>query len=276
MLARAVTRQSSTRLACVISPELELARPRCAALAQRLAPARAAARARASRAGRSSSSTARQTVIKLVIAGTGARGSIDPVPAARRQPRKRSRPMPSSSASASVIVVERELIAQLSSEIESALRLDQDGVAQALVALRALKQPCRPRAVDRAAAARSAARARVRADPAHVRSARARSQRARRVRDRGRSLARPHVDHRGQGRRRHHARGEPPRDRGPRARGHARARLGSKGYKRVLEAVEERFAKPSLGAVPRARDADRRSSPARATSSRASSTPSAS
>jgi hypothetical protein len=39
-----------------------------------------------------------------------------------------------------VIVVERRLIAELSAEIEAALRLDQDLVAQGLIALRALKK----------------------------------------------------------------------------------------------------------------------------------------
>jgi hypothetical protein len=41
---------------------------------------------------------------------------------------------------ASVVVVDHSLIAQLSTEIEGALRFDMDGVAQALVALRALKK----------------------------------------------------------------------------------------------------------------------------------------
>jgi hypothetical protein len=41
---------------------------------------------------------------------------------------------------ASVIVVDQSVIAQLSKEIEGALRFDMDGVAQALVALRALKK----------------------------------------------------------------------------------------------------------------------------------------
>jgi hypothetical protein len=39
-----------------------------------------------------------------------------------------------------VVVIDRHLLGRLSAEIEGALRLDQDGVAQALVALRVLKQ----------------------------------------------------------------------------------------------------------------------------------------
>jgi hypothetical protein len=80
-------------------------------------------------------------VIKVVIAGHGARGSIDPT----------SAPLPGVTPKAleayakqlgvgSVVVVERTIIKELSSEIESALRHDQDGVAQALIALRALKR----------------------------------------------------------------------------------------------------------------------------------------
>jgi hypothetical protein len=80
-------------------------------------------------------------VIKVVIAGHDARGSIDPA----------SAPLPGVTPKAleayarqldvhAVIVIERHVIKQLSSEIESALRHDQDGVAQGLIALRALKK----------------------------------------------------------------------------------------------------------------------------------------
>ncbi|HEY5951037.1 MAG TPA: hypothetical protein VIV40_36345 [Kofleriaceae bacterium] len=80
-------------------------------------------------------------VIKVVIAGHDARGSIDPAAA----------PLTGVSEKAlagyakqldvgSVIVVDRHVIKQLSSEIESVLRYDQDGIAQALIALRALKK----------------------------------------------------------------------------------------------------------------------------------------
>ncbi len=80
-------------------------------------------------------------VIKLVIAGEAARGSVDPA----------SAPLPSLTAKGleawaktlgvgAVIAIERNVIAALSAEIEAALRLDQDLVAQGLVALRALKK----------------------------------------------------------------------------------------------------------------------------------------
>jgi hypothetical protein len=80
-------------------------------------------------------------VIKLVIAGEGARGSIDPDTA----------PLPSLTAKGleawaktlgvgAVIAIDRHVIAALSAEIEGALRHDQDLVAQGLVALRALKK----------------------------------------------------------------------------------------------------------------------------------------
>lgn len=75
-------------------------------------------------------------VIAIVIAG---RGQIDPATA----------PLASTSELetyakkldvAAVIVVDRNLLAELSKEIEGTLRFDMDGVAQALVAVRALKK----------------------------------------------------------------------------------------------------------------------------------------
>lgn len=81
-------------------------------------------------------------VIKLVIAGgNNARGAIDPA----------SVPLPGLTAKGlaawaqaldvgAVIAIDRGVIAALSNEIESALRLDQDLVAQGLIALRALKK----------------------------------------------------------------------------------------------------------------------------------------
>jgi hypothetical protein len=80
-------------------------------------------------------------VIKLVIAGAGARGSIDPA----------SVPLPALTSKGlaawakqlgvgAVIAIDRSVIASLSADIEGALRLDQDLVAQGLVALRALKK----------------------------------------------------------------------------------------------------------------------------------------
>jgi len=78
-------------------------------------------------------------IIKLVIAGPGAPGSIDPVPlpdVSQRSLEAYAKRL----GVASVVVVSHDLLGRLSAEIESALRLDQDGVAQALVALRALKR----------------------------------------------------------------------------------------------------------------------------------------
>jgi hypothetical protein len=80
-------------------------------------------------------------VIKLIIAGNGARGSIDP----------EANPCPGLSHKAldawakslgvsAVVAIERDAIATLAAEIEAALRADQDYVAQGLVALRALKK----------------------------------------------------------------------------------------------------------------------------------------
>ena len=82
-----------------------------------------------------------EKVVKVIVAGARARGAIDPA----------SAPLPgvgpgqlAAYAKAlgvgAVIVIERGLLATLSAEIEGALRMDQDGVAQALVALRALKK----------------------------------------------------------------------------------------------------------------------------------------
>ena len=80
-------------------------------------------------------------VIKIVIAGHDARGTIDPA----------SAPLPGLTEKAlagyaqllgvgAVVVVDRHLVRDLSLEIEGALRFDQDGVAQALVALKAVKR----------------------------------------------------------------------------------------------------------------------------------------
>lgn len=80
-------------------------------------------------------------VIKVVIAGHDAKGSIDPAEV----------PLPGLTEKAlaayakrlgvaAVIVLDRRVIRDLSSEIESALRVDHDGLDQALVALRAVKK----------------------------------------------------------------------------------------------------------------------------------------
>jgi hypothetical protein len=77
--------------------------------------------------------------IKTIIAGTAARGTIESVQIPGRAPAQLAQ-LARQLGVHSVIVIERRVIAQLSSEIEAALRPDQDGVEQALVALRALKK----------------------------------------------------------------------------------------------------------------------------------------
>jgi len=78
-------------------------------------------------------------VIKLVIAGGNARGTIPPVALPGVAPRQLAA-YAAQLGVASVVVIERGVIGALSAEIEGALALDQDGVAQALIALRALKR----------------------------------------------------------------------------------------------------------------------------------------
>ena len=82
-------------------------------------------------------------VIKLVIAGARgrARGAIDPasVPLAGLTPKALAAWARALGVGA-VIAIDRRVISELSAEIEGALRLDQDVVAQGLVALRALKK----------------------------------------------------------------------------------------------------------------------------------------
>jgi hypothetical protein len=80
-----------------------------------------------------------ERVVKTVVAGAGSRGAIDPVPLPGRSPAQLA-VLAKQLGVHSVIVLERRVIAQLSSEIEAALRVDQDGIEQALVALRALKK----------------------------------------------------------------------------------------------------------------------------------------
>ena len=80
-------------------------------------------------------------VLKVIVAGPDAPGSIDP---ARAPLPGVAQPELEAYARAlgvgSVIVADRGLLAQLSREIEGALEADQDGIAQALVALRVLKR----------------------------------------------------------------------------------------------------------------------------------------
>ncbi|HEY0189612.1 MAG TPA: hypothetical protein VGC42_00725 [Kofleriaceae bacterium] len=78
----------------------------------------------------------RGALIQLIVSGEGQRplvplpGTSDKALAAYAQ----------TLGVAAVVVVERRLIAELSAEIEAALRVDQDYVAQGLIALRALKK----------------------------------------------------------------------------------------------------------------------------------------
>ena len=80
-----------------------------------------------------------ERVLSVVIAGANARGKISPVPLPSVAP-KALEAYAKQLGVASVIVIDRALIGELSREIEGNLRLDQDGVAQSLVALRALKK----------------------------------------------------------------------------------------------------------------------------------------
>jgi hypothetical protein len=74
-------------------------------------------------------------VIKLVIAGEGARGSIDPDTV-----QLPIRGWAQKLGVGAVIAIERGVAGELSAEIEGALRMDMDLAAQGLVALRALKK----------------------------------------------------------------------------------------------------------------------------------------
>jgi hypothetical protein len=80
-----------------------------------------------------------ERVEKVIVAGQDARGTIEPQPL----PGVTSKALEAYANQlgvSAVIVIDRGLIAELSAEIEAVLRIDQDGAAQALVALRALKK----------------------------------------------------------------------------------------------------------------------------------------
>ncbi len=80
-------------------------------------------------------------VLKVIVAGDAARGSIDPSSAPLPGVGERELAAYATTLGVgAVIVVDRGLVRALSAEIEAALRFDQDGMAQALVALRALKK----------------------------------------------------------------------------------------------------------------------------------------
>jgi hypothetical protein len=79
------------------------------------------------------------TPVKCIVAGDRARGSIEPPPLAGLGAKELAAYADALGVH-SVVVLERGAIAELSADIESSLRFDQDGVAQSLVALRALKR----------------------------------------------------------------------------------------------------------------------------------------
>jgi hypothetical protein len=78
----------------------------------------------------------RGTLIRLIVRGEGAHALV-PLPGLDE---KSLAAYARTLGVAAVIVIERGLIAALSAEIEAALRMDQDAVAQGLIALRALKR----------------------------------------------------------------------------------------------------------------------------------------
>jgi len=178
--------------------------------------------------------------IRVIVTG---RGAIDPIPvAAPIDPAAWARQL----GVAAVIVLARGVIGDLSAEIEGALRLDQDPVEQSLVALRALKRH---------------ARRGVWSEPPLLDLLPAPSFEPLQktfdllVPDRSALLAYVIDDDR----QRVHASIIAVKDDGDitRAATHraiadlapeaSLARDWEKGYKRVLAAVEERFAKPSIG-----------------------------
>jgi hypothetical protein len=84
----------------------------------------------------------RGTLRHLIIRGEGARPLV-PLPGPLTGPRGATSPLADYARIldvAAVVAVERRLLAELSAEIDGALRLDQDLVAQGLIILRALKR----------------------------------------------------------------------------------------------------------------------------------------
>jgi hypothetical protein len=81
-----------------------------------------------------------ERVLSVVIAGRDARGRIDSPPALPGTSHAQLVAYGKLLGVGSVVVIDRALAGVLSAEIEGALRFEQDGVAQALVALRALKK----------------------------------------------------------------------------------------------------------------------------------------
>ncbi|HEX3483259.1 MAG TPA: hypothetical protein VHT91_49950 [Kofleriaceae bacterium] len=81
----------------------------------------------------------RGALVQLIVRGEGARALV-PLPGLPEITAKSLAGYARTLGVAAVIVVERRLIAELSAEIEAALQLDQDLVAQGLIVLRALKR----------------------------------------------------------------------------------------------------------------------------------------
>ena len=80
-------------------------------------------------------------MLSLVIAGTSGRGQLDPAsaPLASVEPAALAAYAKRLNVGA-VVVIDHHLLGELSAEIEGALRVEMDGTEQALVALRALKR----------------------------------------------------------------------------------------------------------------------------------------
>ncbi|HMG57649.1 MAG TPA: hypothetical protein VK601_29315 [Kofleriaceae bacterium] len=81
----------------------------------------------------------RGTLIHLIVRGEGARALV-PLPGLPEVAQKSLTAYARTLGVAAVVVIERRLIAELSAEVEAALRFDQDFVAQGLIVLRALKR----------------------------------------------------------------------------------------------------------------------------------------
>lgn len=79
-------------------------------------------------------------IVKVIVAGDGARGTIDPAPPLTAVTPKALEAYAKALGVHSVLVLDRRAIAELSSEIEAAVRFDHDGTSQGLTALRILKK----------------------------------------------------------------------------------------------------------------------------------------
>jgi hypothetical protein len=79
-------------------------------------------------------------ILKLVIAGRDGRGSVTPPPPLTGTSERELTAYATKLGVGAVVVIDRRLIGELSAEIEAALKPDQDGAAQALIAWRSVKQ----------------------------------------------------------------------------------------------------------------------------------------